>query len=444
CILGRAGRGRHASLAALLLLCSAQAGQAYAGRSGPAVARSAEPAPPLVISAWTHEDPLTPEFAAIKRTADAFNRRQRLYRVEFVSSLRKDYATWVHSEAANGTLPCLLDFDGPFLAEFAWPQYFLPIDQFVPPQMLDDFLPSIVAQGSYQGRLYSLAQFDSGIVLWGNLRYLREAGARIPTLQAPWNLAEFEQTLARLAANKALKYPINFSFYNGRADEFFTYGYAPILQSFGGDLIDRGRAGLASGVLDGPRSVDAVKHVERWIAKGWTRKVDGPKDFAEGKAALAWSGHWKYRVAHAALGPDLVAMPLPDFGHGIKTGMGSWAWAISTTCQAPEGAWAFLSDLLSTEEILRMTNLNGAVPARRSALRQSALYGPRGPLRVLARQLELAGVPRPTTPAYGTVSNAFRVAVDNIINGGDTQSELNKAAATIDRQIAAHHGYPYP
>ena len=96
----------------------------------------------------THADPLTSEFELVKRAADAFNRRQHVYRIEFVSSLRRDYANCVHREAANGSLPCLLDFDGPFLAEFAWPQYFQPIDRFVPKAMLDDFPPSIVAQGS--------------------------------------------------------------------------------------------------------------------------------------------------------------------------------------------------------------------------------------------------------------------------------------------------------
>jgi multiple sugar transport system substrate-binding protein len=284
---------QHSLLAALLLF--AWQGAGAAGRAPPA---------PVIITAWTHSDPLTQEYALIKKSADAFNLRQRAYRVEFVSSLRRDYANWVHREAANGTLPCLLDFDGPFLAEFAWPQYFQPIDSFVPQAMLDDFLPSIVAQGSYQGRLYSLGQFESGLVLWGNLRYLRAAGVRIATLDAPWSLAEFEQALASLAALKEVAYPINFAFYNSRADEFFSYGYAPMMQSFGGDLIERRTLRKAKGVLDGPRSVDAIGHLKRWIAAGWTTPFDQPTDLATGKVALSWNGHWNYQALLKALGPD--------------------------------------------------------------------------------------------------------------------------------------------
>ena len=408
------------------------------------LALPADAGPPTIISARTHSDPRSPEFELVKQAADAFNRRQHVYRVEFESSQRRDYANWVHRQAANGTLPCVLDLDGPFLAEFAWPHYLQPIDRFVPRAMRADFLPSILAQGSYQGKLYSLGQFESGVVMWGNRRYLRAAGARIPTLRAPWSLAEFEQVLARLKGLKELAHPISFSFFNGRGNEFFSYGYTPILLGFGGDLIDRAPGGHAKGVLDGPRSVDAVAHLKRWYAAGWASTSEQPSDLGEGKIALYWNGHWAYRNSRKALGDDLVLLPLPDFGHGIKTGMGSWNWGIASTCKNPDGAWAFIAELMTSESILRMTNLNGAVPARRSALRRSPLYGANGPLRLIVQQLELGGVPRPITPAYGTISRAFRAAVDTSVRGGDPQAELSKAAAAIDQHIDAYQGYPYP
>ena len=60
------------------------------------------------------------------------------------------------------------------------------------------------------------------------------------------------------------------------------------------------------------------------------------------------------------------------------------------------------------------------------------------------RKLELGGVPRPVTPAYGTISQAFRNAIVNIVTGADTQTERSNAADRIDRETAAHYGYPYP
>ena len=91
-----------------------------------------------------------------------------------------------------------------------------------------------------------------------------------------------------------------------------------------------------------------------------------------------------------------------------------------------------------------MTNVNTAMPARRSALAQSPLYGPRGPLRFFVQQLEVGGVLRPITPAYGTIKKVFAEAVDHIVAGADVQSEFSQAADIIDQTIAEQHDYPYP
>jgi multiple sugar transport system substrate-binding protein len=397
-----------------------------------------------LITAWTHEDANSPQFQVLQAAAESFNRSQRKYQVRMVSSVRRIYENWIHSEAATGSLPCLLEFDGPYLPAFAWPGYLQPIDRFVPPAMLRDFLPSIVAQGSYQGRLYSLGQYDSGLGLWANRRHLQAIGVRIPTLAAPWNLAEFEQALEAFAALKDLDYAISLGLHNKPSGEFFSYAYGPILQGFGGDLIDRQGYRSARGVLDGPQSVTAMKHLQRWVQKGWAKGAAAQfDDFDKGKAALSWTGNWAYQRYDKALGKDLVLLPLPDFGHGIKTGMGSWAWGMSSTCSEPVGAWAFLAHLLSDREILNMTKVNNGIPARRSAMLQSPLYGAQGPLRSYVRQLETGGVPRPATPAYDTISKAYGEAIARIAAGADVQAELSKAAALIDQNIAAHRGYPH-
>jgi multiple sugar transport system substrate-binding protein len=170
---------------------------------------------------------------------------------------------------------------------------------------------------------------------------------------------------------------------------------------------------------------------------------DRTDDFERRRAALSWTGHWKYVSYRAALGQDLVLLPLPDFGHGIKTGMGSWSWGISSTCRDAAGAWAFLNHLMSTREIVRITNANGAVPARQSVVARSALYGDAGPLRIFAQQLKAGlGVPRPATPGYSTISRSFATAVSEIIAGKDVQTALSEAARSIDADIAKNRGYP--
>lgn len=396
-----------------------------------------------IINVWTHEAANTPAFAALKAGADAFNRAQHTHKVNIVPSIYRYYDERVQSAAATGTLPCVLDIDGPFVPVFAWRGYLQSIDKFVSKALLDDLLPTIVVQGTYNGRLYTLGQFESGLGLWANKRYLAQVGARLPTIEAPWSVTEFEQALESLTALADVDYALDLALY-ARRGEFYSYAFAPILQGHGGDLVSRGPNPSAQGVLDGSQSVAAMKRFQHWIKRGWTREVlDRADDFEQRRVALSWTGHWKYPSYSAALGQDLVLLPLPDFGHGVKTGMGSWSWGITSTCRDASGAWAFLDYLMSTREIVRTTIANGAVPARRSIIARSALYSHTGRLHIFADQLNAGfGVPRPTTPGYSTISRNFASAVSAIIAGADVQATLSEAAGRIDAEFARNRGYP--
>ncbi len=396
-----------------------------------------------IISVWTHNLPGSVEGDVLATIVTGFEEAQSDYKIELVPIAPELYADRVTGSAQSGNLPCVLEFDGPYLYNFAWPGYLQPIDRFVSAEMRADLLPSIIAQGTFNGQLYSLGQFDSGLAIYGNRQYFTAAGVQIPTFDEPWNLAEFEEALEKLTALPEVEYAIDMKINYGRG-EFYTYGFSPILQSFGGDLIDRQTYQQAGGVLDGPQSVEAMQHFQSWFQKGWAGKSMTTDDdfYASKKAALSWVGHWMYNPYAQGLGEDLVLLPMPDFGYGPKTGMGSWSWGITSNCRDPVSAWAFIEYLLSPAEILRMTNANGAVPARQSALAQSELYSETGPLHLFVQQLESnRAVPRPITPAYATISSAFAEAVENIVNGADVQTELTQAARKIDQDIKEHQGY---
>lgn len=436
-------RGMHRAVAHLAAAVAA-AGLFLVGQAGAAPAAPATKGAPAArsISVWSPAIVNSVEWQALRDSTEAFNQKQRAVRAEVQFSDVWRYDELVRNAAIGGRLPCVIATDGPLLYGYVWSGYLQALDPFVPRPLLEDMLPSIIQQGTYHGRLYSLGQYESGLGLWGNRRHLRAAGVRVATLKAPWTLEEFEQALQKLTALEGVDYAINLSVYYALS-EFSSYAFSPLVQGFGGDLIDRRHFQSAKGVLDGPQAVAAMTRFQQWFRKGWSQPiVDRADDFEKGRAALSWTGNWKYPDYRDALGADLVLMPLPDFGKGIKTGMGSWSWSITSTCPDPAAAWAFIAHLVSAEEILRVSNVNGAVPARRSALARSTLYGSRGPLRMFADQLAAGlGVPRPATPAYITIRNSFAQAVHAIIGGGDVQAELSKAAATIDADIARNRGY---
>ncbi len=382
------------------------------------------------------------ERAALNATLQAFNDSHPNIRTEAVQLPEASYIDQVNVAAMSHSLPCLLDFDGPTLYNYAWSGYLMPLDKYVSPQMRADFLPSILQQGTYNHHLYSLGQYDSGLGLYANKQYLREADVRIPTIDSPWTLSEFNDILARLKHVAGVQYPLDLNMNTG--GEWFSYGFSPFVESFGGDLINRSTYQSAMGVLNGPNAVAALTWFQNLFKQGYSNPWPASDiGFTSGHAALDWGGHWLYAENYQALDDNLLVLPAPNLGKGAKTGMGSWNWGITSSCKTPDAAWQVLNFILSPSEIASMTGANGAVPARKSVIDRSQLYAPNGPLHVFALQL-LRGIaePRPITPAYPTITSAFSEAVVNIIAGFNVKKELDKAVQKIDQDLQDNQGYP--
>jgi multiple sugar transport system substrate-binding protein len=399
------------------------------------------------VSVWFHSGK-GEEFQTIDAQVKDFNEANAgEIQIELLNLPEGSYNDQVQAAALAGDLPCLLDFDGPFVYNYAWSGYLMPLDDYVSDEMKADFLPSIIEQGTYAGKLYSLGTFDSGLAIWGNKAYLEKAGVRIPTgIDDAWTGEEFMDALEKLQALPEVEYAIDFKINYGET-EWYTYGFAPIMQSFGGDLIDRSTYKSAEGVLNGPEAVEGMTFFQEIFKKGYANPDPAGDDALYGTktAALAFVGHWMWNPHNDGLGDDLVLMPMPKFGKKAVTGMGSWNWGLSSSCPNPDAAWKVLEYFVSTDEILRMTNANGAVPARKSAIAKSKLYGEGGPMNLLVQQLE-GGValPRPITPAYPVITQSFIEASKNIMAGADVKTELDKMVKKIDQDIEDNQGYPMP
>ena len=68
-----------------------------------------------------------------------------------------------------------------------------------------------------------------------------------------------------------------------------------------------------------------------------------------------------------AWGDDLVILPPVDFGNGPVVGGGSWQWGITSSCENPDGAWAFIDFILQPEYVAAMSDATGLLPATASA-----------------------------------------------------------------------------
>jgi multiple sugar transport system substrate-binding protein len=393
------------------------------------------------VSVWFHAGQ-GGEREAMEASIKRFNAANKDIQAELVLLPQGSYNDQVNAAALADKLPCVLDFDGPFAYNYAWTGKLISIDKYVTADVKKDFLGSIVRQGTYGGKLYSLGQFDSGLGIWGNKEMLEKAGVRIPKgIADAWTGDEFLAALDKLQKG-GLKTPLDMKFNYG-VGEWFTYGFAPIMQSFGGDLVNRNGYKTSTGAINGPEAIAGMNYFKKMLPYVNTKPA-GDTDFVDGKAALSFVGHWTYPDYAKALGNKLVLLPMPKFG-GKKavTGMGSWNFGITSDCKVQDAAAKVMLHLVSPDESLAMANANGAVPARKSAIAKSKNFAKGGPLDIFVDQLdEDVALERPVTPGYPTITKAFAEAVNNIVNGADVKAELDKAAKKIDQDIADNKGYP--
>ena len=345
---------------------------------------------------------------------------------------------------ASKRVPDVMQLDAPFLANFVWNGYLVPLTGLLDQKVLNDLTPSSRAQGTYpiDGQLYAFGNADSTVLLYGSKKLLKAAGVRIPTgIKDAWTKDEFDDALAKLAKLPDVRWPLDMFRAYGIKTEWSTYAFQPVFESFGGKLINTA-TWKATGTLDSPESVAAATEIQSWVKMGYvvpsssgTNALYRDKD----KAALAWGGNWYWSEAYPTMKDDLVAIPLPNFGKGVKSPNGTWIWGITRYAKNPKAAAKFINYLANDKQFAK--ELPGVYPGLKSWASVLPAYTDPTKMKVAFEQANVA-VPRPTYPGYPVITTAFQTAFDNILSGADPKQELSKAAALIDQDSLDHDGYP--
>ena len=133
------------------------------------------------IEVWVHEGSEADAYVALVEQFNATTGAELGLTVQLTQIPEAGYTDAVNAAAAAGDLPDVIDFDGPVLANFAWGGNIVALDDCISADLKDNLLPSIVEAGTYEGNLYSVGTFDSGLGMWAWKSALNEVGARIPT-----------------------------------------------------------------------------------------------------------------------------------------------------------------------------------------------------------------------------------------------------------------------
>jgi multiple sugar transport system substrate-binding protein len=397
------------------------------------------------ITIWAH-DGQAGENAALQTAVKGFNSSHSKIHATLKLLPQATYTTTI-SNTPTSKLPDVMELDGPTLASYVYNGKVAPVKSYVPAATVNNATAGAIAEGTINGKLYALPMYDSALGLYGNKKLLDAAGVTYPTSPSDaWTPSEFLAALKTLAAanpsGKALD--ISQASLNG---EWGTYGFSPLLQSAGANLIKNGKS---SGVLDSSAAVTAMTDFQSW--KPYVDANTDGNAFQDGRVALSWSGHWEYPAYSAAVGSNLVDLPLPNMGDGTKTGAGSWTWGVGADTKQGKAAGEFLAYLLNDKNVTAMTTADGAPPATKTAFAADKLYQPGGGLALFGEQLQHAcpasnvtascvAVYRPSTAGYPTITAKFASALAAIYNGADVKSQLSTAATAIDQAFSNNDGF---
>ncbi len=404
--------------------------------AGPGDFASAATTPMRVVRVWCHQGQEA-ENRTMREIANAFNTAHAAQgvRTEIVFFPDFQYTEKIAIAAAARDLPDVFDLDGPLVARLVDAGLLQPLDAWFDAAERADFLPSIIEQGTIDGRLFALGAFDSATVLYYDRAMLAQAGVTPPPGDTGWTWDEFVAACEKLKA--AGLEPVSLHM-NESADEWFTYAFSPVVGSAGGALIapdgKRVRGVLAS--AENVRSVTAWQQLFRRQFAA-TDPVD-QDPFAHGKVAMDWSGHWLARTHLKEKGDRLGVMPLPRTGPHYAAPCGSWCWGMSASARDPATAALWLKWVTDARHGIESIVLaNGAVPARRSAFAAFPEYA-RPPYQLFKLQLETRAQPRPRTPFYAALTQGFAAALRDIAHGAEVESRLrlaeNEIQAVIDRR----------
>jgi multiple sugar transport system substrate-binding protein len=387
---------------------------------------------------WYHGAGNEVESQIINQIVSDFNASQSDWSVTLESFPQAAYNDSVTAGALAGNLPDILDVDGPNMPNWAWSGYMQPLQ--IDEAKIANFLPG--TKGIWDGKLYSIGLWDAAVALVTRQSIIDELGLRTPTLEQPWTQDEFMTALD--AAKASGKYDFALDLGTAWTGEWFPYAFSPLLQSFGGDIIDRSSYKSAEGALNG----DAANAWGNWwqglFANGYAQATQDGADrdtgFNTGKYAFSWNGNW---AALGTLGAydDALFLPAPDLGNGPKIGAASWQFGVSASSEHPDGASAFIEFALQDEYLAAFSNGIGLIPATPAAAAMTENYKEGGPLHGFFALSQAQGVLRPVTPGYVVQAKVFEKAAADIANGADVADTLDAAVDEIDADIEKNGGY---
>ncbi|MBQ1490496.1 MAG: sugar ABC transporter substrate-binding protein [Blautia sp.] len=336
------------------------------------------------------------------------------------------YDNKIATAVTSNDLPSIFYVDGPQVSYYAANMIILPITEYFTEEDMADFVPSTVAQCTYEGDLYAMSATESSVAFYYNKDMLREAGIDVDdldsrTIENPITWSEMAEIAEKCTTDAHVGTHIIMDHGEG-----LPYALEPMYISNGKDYISEDGT-MAEGYVDSEEAVETTAFLADLIAKGYANVDPIQDEFLNQACATMIGGSWDVSILEQSATFDwgVTYYPISDDGIAVSP-CGDWSAAISKDCEDPAAAGEFLQWLMNTENVATYAAAIAKPATRNSAYENEAMadYAV-APRALFVEQLNNTAVPRPRTPSYATFSANYAEAMTNIFSDAATNHEVD-------------------
>ena len=362
------------------------------------------------------------------------------------------YDNKVATAVTSNDLPSIFFVDGPQVSYYAANGIIVPLNDYFSDDDLKDFVPSTVAQCTYDGKLYAISATESSVAFYYNKDYLKECGVDVAdldsrTIDNPITWSELEEIAKKCTTDKYVGTHIIMDHGEG-----LPYALEPMYISEGKDYISADGS-EADGYVNSKEAVKTTTFLADLIAKGYANVEPISDEFLNGACATMIGGSWDVATLenNADFDWGVTYYPVSDDTKKAVSPCGDWSAAISKDCKNVEGAGKFLQWLMSTDNVASYAAAIAKPATRNSAYETDEMADYKNaPRSLFVEQLNSTAVPRPRTPSYAVFSTAYAEAMTNIfseaassgeVDQDAVQSELDTVAETFTDDYTSNYAY---
>lgn len=292
----------------------------------------------------------------------------------------------------------------------------------------DDIMPAVLANGTYNGKIYGLGYSTTPFLFAYRTDLFEEAG--LTKAPETWDeLAEYARKLTVKDGDTITRAGFAFPLSAGNFVEFDVFAFGN-----GSRFCDDN----GNPTIDTPEKAEALKFLSELLPDvSIPYSASDTNPFIAGNAAMVL-------INNVALTPMLsdpayegkvaIAVPPHNTGKDRATFCGCNMLFIGTSCQNPDEAFSFIAYALSADEVLNRAKVLNIPVTRESQVEAFAALDPMNSVRAECVALGI-GMPHTTwSPTFQTIRNSF---VQEVLYG-DTSPE--DALASAQAELLAEIG----